>query len=101
GAEVCAWTGERGRRAERVRAEVARGGKNPWWEPRPEPVAEIKPGAWYVDVERAKGDDVQTRLPELAGAAAVIFDLRGYTSDAGSEVLSYLMTEPEHDAWMH
>jgi len=89
------------RQGEPVRAEVARGGKNPWWEPRPEPVAEIKPGVWYVDVERAKWDAVQPRLPELARAAAVIFDLRGYTSDAGSEVLSYLMTEPEHDAWMH
>jgi hypothetical protein len=89
------------REGERVRVEVSRGGKNPWWELRPEPIAEIRPGIFYVDLERAKWATVQPRLPELARASAVVFDLRGYTSDAGSQVLPHLMTAAEHDDWMH
>jgi hypothetical protein len=30
-----------------------------------------------------------------------VFDLRGYPTDAGSGVLPFLLSEAEHDRWMH
>jgi len=40
-------------------------------------------------------------LPKLAAATGIVFDLRGYPTDAGFQILPYLMTAPETDRWMH
>jgi hypothetical protein len=70
-------------------------------EKRPPQTSELSPGVWYVDITRAKTADVTPILGSLAKARAVIFDVRGYPTDAGLEILPHLIGAPEHDRWMH
>ncbi len=74
---------------------------NPPSEPRPGPLVEIEPGIWYVDLTRADMAKVTPSLPALASARGVVFDLRGYPTDAGGGVLPHLLEAPEADLWMH
>ncbi|HJU39217.1 MAG TPA: S41 family peptidase, partial [Tahibacter sp.] len=69
-------------------------------EKRPAPIAEVAPGVWYVDLERASMSDVTPNLATLAQAKATIFDLRGYPTDAGFGVLPHLVDAPERSRWM-
>jgi hypothetical protein len=75
--------------------------KQPPPEPRPQPVTELSAGAWYVDLTRARMSDISPRLDVLAKARGVIFDVRGYPTDAGSRVLPHLLGTSESDRWMH
>jgi hypothetical protein len=68
---------------------------------RPAPVGEIEPGLFYVDLTRAKMADVAPRVAALAAARAVVFDVRGYPTDAGAGILPHLLDAPETDRWMH
>jgi hypothetical protein len=70
-------------------------------ERRPAPVAELSPGLWYVDLTRADYARIVPALPQLADARGVIFDLRGYPTDAGAAILPHLVDAPERDRWMH
>jgi hypothetical protein len=70
-------------------------------EKRPLPVSEMEPGLWYVDLTRASMADVTSRLDALAGARGVVFDVRGYPTDAGAGILPHLLDAPETDRWMH
>lgn len=45
---------------------------------KPQKLSEIKPGIWYVDLDRVSDEDFKAALPKLAKAQGVIFDLRGY-----------------------
>jgi hypothetical protein len=64
-------------------------------------VAELRPGVWYVDLTRADWAAVEPRLPQIAAARAVIFDVRGYPTDAGARILPHLIAAPEGALWMH
>ncbi len=79
---------------------VARQAGTPPAERRPEQIAALEPGVFYVDLDRAPIAAIQARAPELASADAVIFDLRGYP--AGNHLaLTYLADEPLRSAhWM-
>ena len=68
---------------------------------RPGPVAEVEPGVWYVDLTRAKMAEVAPKVAALAAARGVVFDVRGYPTDAGAGVLPHLLDAPEADRWMH
>lgn len=68
---------------------------------RPGPVAEVEPGVWYVDLTRAKMAEIAPKLATLATARGVVFDARGYPTDAGAGVLPHLLDAPETDRWMH
>jgi hypothetical protein len=68
---------------------------------RPGPVAELEPGVWYVDLTRAKMAEVELKLAALASARGVVFDVRGYPTDAGFGVLPHLLDVPETTRWMH
>jgi hypothetical protein len=70
-------------------------------EKRPAPVGELTSGVWYVDLSRAPMAQITPVLPKLAAATGVVFDLRGYPTDAGAQILPYLITAPETDRWMH
>jgi hypothetical protein len=47
-------------------------------ESRPDTIAELEPGIWYVDVTRARMAQVRAMLDKLASARGIVFDLRGY-----------------------
>jgi hypothetical protein len=68
---------------------------------RPAPIAELSPGIWYVDLTRAQMAQIKAALDQLAGATGVVFDLRGYPTDAGARILPHLLDRPEEDRWMH
>ena len=72
-------------------------------EARPDSIAELQPGLWYVDLTRVRAAQLRPMLDTLAKARGVVFDVRGYPTDAGSVVLPYLMRTPEDstDRWMH
>ena len=70
-------------------------------EQRPEPIVELSPGEWYVDLSRANAAQLTPALPALATASGVVFDLRGYPTDAGIALLPHLVDAPENDRWMH
>lgn len=67
--------------------------ERPVAEERPEKIAELKPGVWYVDVERLAAGDMKANAEKLAKAKGVIFDMRGYPgSDEAWKTLSYVTT---------
>jgi hypothetical protein len=70
-------------------------------EQRPDSIKELEAGIWYVDVTRTQMAAITPILPKLASARGVIFDLRGYPTDAGIGVLPYLIAQPESARWMH
>lgn len=47
-------------------------------EARPAKFAELEPGIFYFDIDRASEDDFKAARPKLATARATVFDLRGY-----------------------
>src|SRR5205085_8859346 len=58
-------------------------------ETRPLPITELMSGIWYVDLTRALSADLRPPLEGLAAARGVIFDVRGYPTDAGVWVLPH------------
>ena len=70
-------------------------------ERRPDPVSELAPGVWYVDLTRTKFAAIASDLERLARATGIVFDVRGYPTDAGMAVLQHLLDAPETDRWMH
>ena len=70
-------------------------------ERRPEAISELSAGLWYVDLTRANLAAIMPKIETLAKAPGVIFDLRGYPTDAGARILPYLVEAPETDRWMH
>ncbi len=50
----------------------------PLREKRPDAIAELKPGIWYVDLERATDAQFDESLDKLAAAQGIVFDMRGY-----------------------
>jgi hypothetical protein len=89
--------GERGSRTAAVRCDAG----EPPEEARPGAVSELQPGVWYVDLTRASMSQLTPALEKLARASGVVFDLRGYPTDAGARILPHLMDAPEADRWMH
>jgi hypothetical protein len=70
-------------------------------EKRPEAITEVSPGIWYVDLTRARMPQVASVLDKLALATGVVFDVRGYPTDAGAQILPHLIGTSEADRWMH
>ena len=72
-------------------------------EARPDSIAELQPGLWYVDLTRVQAAQLRPMLPTLVKARGVVFDMRGYPTDAGAMLLPHLMRTPEDstDRWMH
>ena len=69
---------------------------------RPDPVVQLRPGIWYLDLSRVSTAQLQAALPELERAAGLVFDLRGYPSALDPYVFfSHLIREPAMSArWM-
>lgn len=69
-------------------------------EPRPEKMAEVRPGLWYVDLSRISDQDFKAALPQLAEAKGIVFDLRGYPN-LSTVVLAHLTDKPVSSARWH
>ncbi|HEY3242013.1 MAG TPA: S41 family peptidase, partial [Phycisphaerae bacterium] len=70
-------------------------------EPRTAKVGEIKPGIWYLDLDRIDDNDFRKALPELEKARGLVFDLRGYPSRLSTVVLAHLIDAPVTCAQWH
>jgi C-terminal processing protease CtpA/Prc len=69
-------------------------------EMRPAKIAELKPGIFYLDLDRIKDGEFKPFLPQLEKARGVIFDLRGYPR-VSPVVISHLIDKPVESArWM-
>lgn len=71
----------------------------PLMERKPDPVAELRPGIWYVDLDRVTTQQFQAALPELERASGIVFDMRGYPDGLNAVALfSHLIREPATSA---
>jgi hypothetical protein len=68
---------------------------------RPNAVTEREQGIWYVDLTRVTAAELAPSFQSLAAAKGIVFDMRGYPTDAGMVILRHLIETPEHDLWMH
>jgi len=75
-------------------------GPDPAPHPRPDSIHMYDDGVWYVDLTRALWKDIEPRLPELAAAPGVVFDVRGYPEDT-HQIIDYLIEGQEDALWMH
>lgn len=64
---------------------------------KPGKLTELKPGLWYVDLDRISDQDFDAALPKLTQAKGVIFDLRGYPR-MGTDFLQHLADFPLESA---
>lgn len=55
----------------------------PVGEERPPKIHEIRPGIFYVDIDRVTDADFREALPRLAKASGIVFDFRGYPGKIG------------------
>lgn len=88
----------RGGRAETISTRFVR--EAPPRPRRPEAIHAFRDGVVYVDLTRARWDEIAARIDEIAAAPGVVFDLRGYPEDT-HRVLEHLLREPEDATWMH
>jgi len=69
-------------------------------ETRPAKIVELRPGSFYVALDRIKDEDFQQALPQLEKAKGIVFDLRGYPS-VSPMIISHLIDAPVTSArWM-
>jgi C-terminal processing protease CtpA/Prc len=66
-------------------------------EPRPAKITEIKPGIFYIDIERIVDGDFTAALPQLEKARGIIFDLRGYPQ-VSTLIIQHLADKPVNSA---
>lgn len=66
-------------------------------ENRPEKISELKPGIFYADLTRLKTEELDEKIPVLAEAKGVIFDVRGYPR-LSPDFLCHLTTEKIYSA---
>ena len=103
------WSLTAGPAGEEVKVTARRGGAEPFAvtlkrslppggpgsleEKRPEKIAEVRPGIFYVDIGRISDEDFKGAVDRLAAARGVVFDLRGYPA-LSPIVISHLTGEP-------
>jgi len=59
----------------------------------PKTIEELKPGVWYLDLDRIQDKEFEAILPTIANAKGVIFDLRGYPN-MSTAFLEHLTDKP-------
>ncbi|MEK7477422.1 MAG: S41 family peptidase [Candidatus Coatesbacteria bacterium] len=76
--------------------------KSAMWDPGPKtPFAELAPGVFYVNLPEFSDEELGKKMPVLATARAVVFDMRGYPDKGVTSVLNHLLRkEDEAGAWM-
>ncbi len=64
------------------------------WEHILEPITEMKPGVFYLDLDRLEEKDFSDALPRLELARGIIMDVRGYLKIQPWTLVSHLIDEP-------
>lgn len=59
-------------------------------QPRPTAIADLEPGILYVDLTRLTPDELHTSFERIARSPAIVFEVRGYPTDAATEILLHL-----------
>lgn len=63
-------------------------------------MGELDDGIFYVDLDRASMDQINSEMETIASSKGVIFDLRGYPN-GNHQVINHLLTEPDTSSrWM-
>jgi len=70
-------------------------------ESRPAKITEIRPGIWYVDIDRISDQDFNDALRQLKRADGIVFDLRGYPGKLSAVFIAHLIDEPVTSAQWH
>ncbi len=70
-------------------------------EPRPQKIAELRAGTFYLDVDRITDSDFNATLPKLEKATGIIFDLRGYPRQVSPVILQHLIDDRVQSAQWH
>ena len=68
-------------------------------EKRPEAITELKPGIWYVDLDRIKDAQFDAALSQLARARGIVFDLRGYPSTSSKPLRHLIDSDAQSARW--
>ena len=74
--------------------------REPLREKRPEQIAALKPGLWYVDLGRATDAQFEAALPKLAAARGIVFDLRGYPRVGSKQLRHFIDTPAQSAQWL-
>jgi C-terminal processing protease CtpA/Prc len=61
---------------------------------RPDPVADLGDGIWYLDLDRLGEPELEEALPRLQKAAGLVVDLRGYPQGSAMRFLPLLTDTP-------
>lgn len=69
-------------------------------EPRPPEIHEIKPGIFYLNLDRITEEEFRKSLPKLKQAKGIVFDLRGYPR-IPPDTIGHLIDEPVTCAQWH
>lgn len=64
----------------------------------PEPVAELAPGIFYIDLDRVGNADLNDAWPQLAQVKGLIFDMRGYPTGMTQEFLGHFSDQTIYSA---
>jgi hypothetical protein len=67
---------------------------------RPEPIAELNPGIYYVDLSRFTQPGFEGARARLAAAKGIVFDMRGYPAQHANDIVNYWLTGPDTAQWM-
>ncbi|MDO6434331.1 S41 family peptidase [Flavitalea sp. BT771] len=59
----------------------------------------LRPGIFYIDIEKAPMDSINAWMPQLTQAKAIICDLRGYPN-SNHELINHLLDTAEDTKWM-
>jgi C-terminal processing protease CtpA/Prc len=70
-------------------------------EPRPEMIAELEAGIYYIDIARVSEAIFRSALARLETARGIIFDFRGYPGNIGPNFLAHLTATPMTSAQWH
>ncbi len=68
---------------------------------RPERVAQLRPGIYYLDLDRISDRDFRSALSDLVEARGIVFDLRGYPGNVSVLPLAHLIDGPATSAQWH
>lgn len=93
--EVASLAGET--RTVTLKATLPPYGEGSLQEQRPEKIAEVRPGIYYLDLDRINDEDFRVVVDRLAQAQGIVFDLRGYPS-LSPILIAHLIDEPVSSA---